>query len=99
MVFGEDQDQDHGDQTSRDKSQINLDVGEHDEPSIPVAGFELAGAFCAGDTTGWILPTVCLSDIAACFVERGCEPYSDTDQESVSSKRLKETRNAPVIAV
>ena len=99
VALGEYQNQYHRDKASRDESQIDLDIGEHDEPSIPVSGFELASTLGAGDTTSWVLPTGFLSAGALHCVGRGFKPYSYTDQESIRGKRLEETRDTPVIAI
>ena len=61
MMFGEYQYQNHRDKARKDETEIDLNVSEHDEPSIPVSSFEFAGAFGASYTTGRILSTVSLS--------------------------------------
>lgn len=56
--FVADEHQDHGDEVGEDEAQVDLHVGEHDEPAVAVAGFELAGAFGAGDAAGWVFASV-----------------------------------------
>ena len=39
MVFGEDEDENHGDKGGQYEADVDLDVGEHDEPAVAVAFF------------------------------------------------------------
>ena len=54
MVLAADQDQDHGHERGKDSAGIDLHVGEHDEPSIAMAGLEFSGALGTGDAAGRI---------------------------------------------
>ena len=49
VVLGENLDQDIWDESTKDKSTVNHDVGEDDEPSVPAATLHLAGGFTARD--------------------------------------------------
>ena len=44
MVFGGDEDENHGDEGGDDEAEVDLDVGEEHEPPIPGSFFELTSA-------------------------------------------------------
>jgi hypothetical protein len=55
VVLGENQDQDHGRQSRSNETEIDLQIGEHDEPAVPVALFQFAAALGCGNRPGGIL--------------------------------------------
>ncbi len=60
MAIAAGQNDNHGHEARYDESKIDLNVREHDEPSVPMSLFELSRAFGAGNTAGWVFTTVSL---------------------------------------
>ena len=69
MVLTSNEDHNHGSQGRNDKSDIDGDVGEPDEPSIAFATFKLAGALGTCDGSGWVLA----SNAYTCKEAIGCK--------------------------
>lgn len=57
MAVGAGQDHNHGHQARGDEADVDLDVCEHDEPSVSMSFLQLPGAFGAGDTSSRIFTT------------------------------------------
>lgn len=57
MGVGARQDNDHGNKGRGNESNIDLNVGEHDEPSVSMPFLELSGTFGACDTASWVFST------------------------------------------
>jgi hypothetical protein len=55
MVFPCGKNNDSSDDGANKKGQINLYIGEENEPFVPCALLELAGRFCATDAACWVL--------------------------------------------
>ena len=55
VILSRGKDDDHGYESGNDEAKVDLDICKHDEPPISVALFQFAGAFCAGNATGWVL--------------------------------------------
>lgn len=55
VVLSENQDQDHGRQSRSNETEIDLQIGEHNEPAVPVALFQFAAALGCGNRPGGIL--------------------------------------------
>lgn len=55
MILSKDQTQDHGHKSRNDKSKVNLEVGEHDEPTVAVAALELPSVLSTGDRPSRVL--------------------------------------------
>ncbi len=60
MAIPAGQNYNHGHKARHDESDIDLNVREHNEPSIPMTLLELSCAFGAGNAAGWIFATVSL---------------------------------------
>lgn len=55
MVFSRDEDNDGCNDCADEEGQIDLNVGEEDEPLVSGSFFELTSRFGAAYTAGWIL--------------------------------------------
>ena len=58
VVFGSDQNEDHGHEGCYDESDVDLNVGEHDEPSVTMASLQFTGALGASHTSSGIFTTI-----------------------------------------
>jgi len=58
VVFGSDENDNHGHKGCHDESNVDLNIGEHDEPSVAMASLQFTSALGASDTSSRIFATV-----------------------------------------
>ena len=67
----------HSDEVGDDKSKIDLEVREEDEPSIAAAALDFAGALGASYAAGWVLAANTDTKQEA-IGSQGCKKSADT---------------------
>jgi len=58
MAVSASQNYNHGHKARHDESNVDLDVCEHDEPSVPMTFLEFSCTFGTRNAAGWIFATV-----------------------------------------
>ena len=103
IPLGSNEDNNHRDESGHHKPQINLDVGEHNEPSVAVAFLQFSGRFGARNTSRGILSTahLCVSGSSwnnERFVP-GNSPNTDTEEKAPGRQAGEQTVDVSIQSV
>ena len=90
MVLPCSKDDDSSDDGADKKGQVNLHVGEEDEPFVPCALLEFASRFCTTDTARWVLSTDTYHKSAKSMSANKtqfCVAHAYSEKESIYNER------------
>jgi hypothetical protein len=99
MAFASNEHYDRGDDRRDEERQVDLDVGEEDEPLVSRAFLELSGRFCAANAACGIFSTNAYKGQYYNYESRSLQILTNTQKEAVRHKRSQQARWASSSAI